>query len=228
MKYMLLKDYNLMKDKLLKYFVLQCIILLFLLFLNSKSIQYFSEKDLGYFLGINNLANCFSLDMIYKILSYIIIIYINLKLILYNLFQSTEFVNLRIDSKKYIFNEMINISMFIIVMRIILFIIVFALFLIFNTKISILLFFRILIKDILFYLLLSLLVVTIVSLFSKSKKFALITFSIVLLYISTLFLDIIDLSAIILFILVIVTFVINVLLFKLSLSYNFLEKYINK
>ncbi len=223
MKYIIYKNINLIKEKILKYFLLQILFLLIILFIDKSVIQYLNNYDTLNYLGIMNIINCSNIEKLIKIMNYIIIFYVTFKIYLFDILNSAEYLVLRKNYKKIIlYNIFIN-TILIILMRLILFVILILFVKSNSLNFNVIFFIKIFIKDIIFFNILSLFCLIIININSLGKN---IIYNIIIapIIFLTLFIDLYKISYVLLIIIYMVLFIISIKLSKFTKIYNYYRR----
>ena len=225
MKYLFLKNKIEIKDKILKYYIIQLILLFAYVIINNNVIKYFDLKNFSSMLGLESIKDAYFLDILIKITSYLVIAHLIVKIFTENMLKTIQYIMLRLDNKKWIIYEIFNFSVYVIVMRIVYNLFLYIMFVIFDANIDIATFIIVMAKDIMFYVVILLLVISLLNLFSLNgynKILSLIPFILILF---TFFISIRNISSYILLIFIIVLTVINV---KIFVPCRFYTEYCNK
>ena len=223
MKYIIYKNINLIKEKILKYFLLQILFLLIILFIDKSVIQYLNNYDTLNYLGIMNIINCSNIEKLIKIMNYIIIFYVTFKIYLFDILNSAEYLVLRKNYKKIIlYNIFIN-TILIILMRLILFVILILFVKSNSLNFNVIFFIKIFIKDIIFFNILSLFCLIIININSLGKN---IIYNIIIapIIFLTLFIDLYKISYVLLIIIYMALFIISIKLSKFTKIYNYYRR----
>lgn len=114
MKYMFLKSKEAMEKNVLKYIFAYYLLTLIYILLNNNSII------LNDCIGLSSIIECGSVEIILKIISITLIIYITYKIYLFDIVQNIENIYLRNSNKKFIILNIIIILLFIMIIRLIL------------------------------------------------------------------------------------------------------------
>lgn len=223
MKYIIYKNINLIKEKILKYFLLQILFLLIILFIDKSVIQYLNNYDTLNYLGIMNIINCSNIEKLIKIMNYIIIFYVTFKIYLFDILNSAEYLVLRKNYKKIIlYNIFIN-TILIILMRLILFVILILFVKSNSLNFNVIFFIKIFIKDIIFFNILSLFCLIIININSLGKNI-IYNIIIALIIFLTLFIDLYKISYVLLIIIYMALFIISIKLSKFTKIYNYYRR----
>lgn len=114
MKYMFLKSKEVIKIDILKYIFIYYVLVLIYVLLNKNSVI------LNDCLGLSSIMECSSMEIILKIVSVTLIIYLTYKIYSFDIIQNIENIYLRNSSKKFIILNIFIILLFIMIIRLIL------------------------------------------------------------------------------------------------------------
>lgn len=220
MKYLFLKNKMELKKNIMRFYLIQVFILFLYLLLNGSVVSTFNFVQYAAILGLERIKGSYILNVILKITTYLSLIYIIIKIFVDSMLKTIEYIMLRIDSKKWILYEMLNFIFYIIIMRLFYNLLLFILFLIFKSEISCSNFIYLMTKDMLFFIILSLLLILFLNLFALKRNKKIVSIIPLFFLISSLFVNIYEVSFVILIIYFLILFILNIFLFKPSRFYD--------
>lgn len=225
MKYLLLRNKIEIKRHILKYYVLQIILLLTYLIINKSSIQHSELKDYSAILGLNSINKSYIMYTLIKITSYLVIFHLTVKVFAESILKNIQYIMLRLNNKKWILYEMINFIIYITLMRVIYNIILVVSFKILGVNISFFNYLILFLKDLFFSIDLLLLTILSLNLYSYSRKKQLLTVVPIAIIIISLFLELTKFFVVEFIGIAILLIILNILLFLPS---KFYTKYYNE
>lgn len=222
MKYLFLRNKIGLKKHILKFYIIQILLLLIYIIINKSLIKNYSTNEYFSLLGLKSIKDSYIMYILIKMTSYLVIIHITIKVFAESIIKNIQYIILRINKKKWISYEMSNFIFYIIIMRSIYNILIYLSLSILGMKILFSTFIIIYIKDILFFITLLLSIISILNILclNNYKKF-LIIFPITLI-ITSLFINLENISIVFLLFNIIILIIINILLFTPT---NFYTKY---
>lgn len=225
MKYLLLKNKIEIRNNILKFYMLQIALLFIYLMINKSSIPYFGLKEYSSVLGLETIEDSYVVYILMKIMNYLIIIHLIMKVFIDSMLKTIQYVMLRLNSKKWILYEILNFIFYVILLRFMFNLLLYFSFKICGSNIDFGNFILLMIKDILFFLILLLLIILVLNLFSLKKSSKWFIFLPILLIVLSLNVCVSKISFAILIIGFIVLFIFDILIFKPS---SFYTQYCNK
>lgn len=225
MKYIFLKNTIKINTNLMKFFLMQVLFTIIYLCINGSTIAFLEVDDYICYLGLGSIYRVNIFYTLIKIISYLIIIYFIIKTFVDNIKSSIEYIMLRSNSKKFVLLEWLNFIFYIFSMRTIINIIVVILFIVFNSNISYINYLYIYLKDILFFTNLSLIMTLILNLLSLERLKKYLTIFLVLLIVTTIFINLYNIPICIYLISLLILIIINLITFIPS---RFYSKYCTK
>ena len=222
MKYLFLRNKIGLKKHILKFYIIQILLLLIYIIINKSLIKNYSTNEYFSLLGLKSIKDSYIMYILIKMTSYLVIIHITIKVFAESIIKNIQYIILRINKKKWISYEMSNFIFYIIIMRSIYNILIYLSLSILGMKILFSTFIIIYIKDILFFITLLLSIISILNILCLNNyKKLFIIFPIALIIIS-LFINLENIPIIFLLLNVIFLIIINILLFTPT---NFYTKY---
>ena len=225
MKYLYLKNIIEIKNRIFKYYLLQLILLVSYIIINSNVIKYFDLVKYSSILGLENIKGAYFLDILIKITSYLVIIHLIFKVFTENILKTIQYIMIRLNSKKWIFYEIFNYSIYVVIMRVIYNVLLYFSFNLFGSHIIISSFIIVMLKDILFYINILLLILLALNLFSYNGFLKILFIIPIILIISTFFIPVIELPFVFLLMSIVKLLIINIYIFSPS---RFYTEYCNK
>ena len=224
MKFLWLKSKIEIKDKLLLYYILSLLFFVLFIFINIKVIKYFEVEDYSRIIGLNSMKKQDILFTTLQLLSYIMVIYFSIKMYINGITKNIEYVMIRISKKRWIIYEMINCSIYVICMRTFLNIILCTCFIFFNANITINSIIVLYLKDIFFYLNLSLLIILALNLACLVSNLKLLSIIPLVIILITMQIDFTNSSVIYMIIFFMILTLTNIVIFSPSKIYNNYKK----
>lgn len=221
MKYLMIKNISLFRAKLLKYFILELLFIILFLIVDFNSFYMFDDSIFYLYLGLTNFLDCDILFKILKIVNLFVVMHITINLFLRDLTNNTEYLFLRMDKKKWVINNIINITIFLIVMRLILNVIVVFFFYLFNHSLTFGFFLATLFKDFLYYEIIVLFTLLLISCLGIKKYIIIIPISFILI---SMFFDINSINNIYLILINSILIFFNFLIFRPNKIYDEFKK----
>lgn len=220
MKYLFLKNKFKFKDNILKFYLIQLLFIFTYIFINGSAITYFDLEQYSYILGLGNIKDANIFYVIAKVMTYLIIIYLIVKMFIDSINNTIEYIMIRANKKKWLLLEIINFIFYVAVMRIILNIEIILCFVLFESNIKLTSYLYMLLIDLLFNICLLLLVILSLNLFSlKNGKNLLGLIPIFIIFLS-LFKNLSTIPFYIYIIFSLILIVVNIKLFSPSKFYN--------
>ena len=152
MKYIFLKNAIKSKKNLIKFFLMQLFLIITYIAINGSTIIFLELSDYISFLGLGSINGATIFYALIKVIGYLIIIYAIIKVFTDNIVSSIEYIMLRSNNKKFILLEILNLVIYVFIMRTIINTTVAICFTIFNSSIPYTDYFYVYLKDILFFL----------------------------------------------------------------------------
>ena len=200
MKYMFLKSREVIKIDILKYVFIYYVLVLIYVLLNKNSVI------LNDCLGLGSIMECSSMEIILKIVSVTLIVYLTYKIYSFDIIQNIENIYLRSNSRKLLLLNIIIILLFIIMIRLVLLFIVN-----FFIKVNL----SIILLDIIYYCFISLSSILILNLLVRKRYIFKLLFMIVIVFTTYFSLVNIDILYLIIF-----SFIFLIIMF---ITYSLLE-----
>lgn len=220
MKYLFLKNKLKFKDNILKFYLIQLLFIFTYIFINGSAITYFDLDQYSYILGLGNIRDANIFYVITKVMTYLIIIYLIVKMFIDSINNTIEYIMIRANTKKWLLLEIINFIFYVAVMRIILNIEMILCFVLFESNIKLTSYLYMLLIDLLFNICLLLLVILSLNLFSlKNGKNLLGLIPIFIIFLS-LFKNLSTIPFYIYIIFSLILIIVNIKLFSPSKFYN--------
>ena len=220
MKYLFLKNKFKFKDNILKFYLIQLLFIFTYIFINGSAITYFDLEQYSYILGLGNIKDANIFYVIAKVMTYLIIIYLIVKMFIDSINNTIEYIMIRVNKKKWLLLEIINFIFYVAVMRIILNIEIILCFVLFESNIKLTSYLYMLLIDLLFNICLLLLVILSLNLFSlKNGKNLLGLIPIFIIFLS-LFKNLSTIPFYIYIIFSLILIIVNIKLFSPSKFYN--------
>ena len=220
MKYLFLKNKLKFKDNILKFYLIQLLFIFTYIFINGSAITYFDLDQYSYILGLGNIRDANIFYVITKVMTYLIIIYVIVKMFIDSINNTIEYIMIRANKKKWLLLEIINFIFYVAVMRIILNIEMILCFVLFESNIKLTSYLYMLLIDLLFNICLLLLVILSLNLFSlKNGKNLLGLIPIFIIFLS-LFKNLSTIPFYIYIIFSLILIIVNIKLFSPSKFYN--------
>ena len=220
MKYLFLKNKLKFKDNILKFYLIQLLFIFTYIFINGSAITYFDLDQYSYILGLGNIRDANIFYVITKVMTYLIIIYLIVKMFIDSINNTIEYIMIRANKKKWLLLEIINFIFYVAVMRIILNIEMILCFVLFESNIKLTSYLYMLLIDLLFNICLLLLVILSLNLFSlKNGKNLLGLIPIFIIFLS-LFKNLSTIPFYIYIIFSLILIIVNIKLFSPSKFYN--------
>ena len=220
MKYLFLKNKLKFKDNILKFYLIQLLFIFTYIFINGSAITYFDLDQYSYILGLVNIIDANIFYVITKVMTYLIIIYLIVKMFIDSINNTIEYIMIRANTKKWLLLEIINFIFYVAVMRIILNIEMILCFVLFESNIKLTSYLYMLLIDLLFNICLLLLVILSLNLFSlKNGKNLLGLIPIFIIFLS-LFKNLSTIPFYIYIIFSLILIIVNIKLFSPSKFYN--------
>lgn len=220
MKYLFLKNKFKFKDNILKFYLIQLLFIFTYIFINGSAITYFDLEQYSYILGLGNIKDANIFYVIAKVMTYLIIIYLIVKMFIDSINNTIEYIMIRANKKKWLLLEIINFIFYVAVMRIILNIEIILCFVLFESNIKLTSYLYMLLIDLLFNICLLLLVILSLNLFSlKNGKNLLGLIPIFIIFLS-LFKNLSTIPFYIYIIFSLILIIVNIKLFSPSKFYN--------
>lgn len=220
MKYLFLKNRMELKGNILKFYFFQAIFLLVYLLINWKSITYFDINKYATFLGLTSINDITGLYIIIKLMSYLVIIYLVVRVFVDSIVNTIEYLMIRINSKKWMFFEILNFIFYVVVMRLSLYLVISILFTLFHADISFKDYIFVIICDLLFSINLLLLIILLLNLFSFNNCKKWLFIFPLLVIIMSLFINLPTIPFSIYIISILILVFIDICLFSPSRFYN--------
>ena len=220
MKYLFLKNKLKFKDNILKFYLIQLLFIFTYIFINGSAITYFDLDQYSYILGLGNIRDANIFYVITKVMTYLIIIYVIVKMFIDSINNTIEYIMIRANKKKWLLLEIINFIFYVAMMRIILNIEMILCFVLFESNIKLTSYLYMLLIDLLFNICLLLLVILSLNLFSlKNGKNLLGLIPIFIIFLS-LFKNLSTIPLYIYIIFSLILIIVNIKLFSPSKFYN--------
>lgn len=220
MKYLFLKNKFKFKDNILKFYLIQLLFIFTYIFINGSAITYFDLEQYSYILGLGNIKDANIFYVIAKVMTYLIIIYLIVKMFIDSINNTIEYIMIRVNKKKWLLLEIINFIFYVAMMRIILNIEIILCFVLFESNIKLTSYLYLLLIDLLFNICLLLLVILSLNLFSlKNGKNLLGLIPIFVIFLS-LFKNLSTIPFYIYIIFSLILIIVNIKLFSPSKFYN--------
>lgn len=220
MKYIFLKNTIKSKKNLIKFFLMQLFFIITYTAINGSTIIFLELNDYISFLGLGSINESNIFYILIKIIGYLIIIYSIIKVFTDNIVSSIEYIMLRSNNKKFILLEILNLVIYVLIMRTIINTTVATCFIIFNSSISYTDYFYVYLKDILFFINLSLIITSILNTLSLEGFKKYLTIFPLLLIATTIYINLYDISIYIYLIFLIILTTINLVTFIPSRFYD--------
>lgn len=220
MKYIFLKNAIKSKKNLIKIFLMQLFLIITYIAINGSTIIFLELSDYISFLGLGSINGATIFYALIKVIGYLIIIYAIIKVFTDNIVSSIEYIMLRSNNKKFILLEILNLVIYVLIMRTIINTIVAICFTIFNSSIPYTDYFYVYLKDILFFLNLSLITTSILNILSLEGFKKYLTIFPLLLIATTIYINLYDISIYIYLIFLIILTAINLVTFIPSRFYD--------
>lgn len=222
MKYLFLRNKIELKKNILKFYIIQILLVVIYIIINKSVIKNYSTNEYFSLLGLKSIKDSYIIYILIKITSYLIIFHITTKVFVESIIKNIQYIILRINKKKWILYEISNFILYIIIMRSIYNILIYLSLHILGIKILFSTFIITYIKDTLFFitLLLSIISIANISCLNNYKKIIVI-FPITVIILS-LFINLANIPIVFLLLSVIILIIINTLLFAPT---NFYTKY---
>lgn len=220
MKYLFLKNSLEIKKNIFKFYIIQILLLGAYLIINKSAIQYLGLTEYATILGLKEIKDAYILHIFLKCVTYLILLYIIVRIFTNSILKTMPYVMLRIDSKKWIFYEMLNFTFYIIGMRLLFNLLLLIGFVLFKGNLSFSNFIYFMVKDMLFSISLSLLVVLALNLFSLKKYGQVLALFPVVFFLASLFIDLSKIPFLIYLLCIVFLFVLNIILFSPSRFYD--------
>ncbi len=220
MKYIFLKNAIKSKKNLIKIFLMQLFLIITYIAINGSTIIFLELSDYISFLGLGSINGATIFYALIKVIGYLIIIYAIIKVFTDNIVSSIEYIMLRSNNKKFILLEILNLVIYALIMRTIINTTVAICFTIFNSSIPYTDYFYVYLKDILFFLNLSLITTSILNILSLEGFKKYLTIFPLLLIATTIYINLYDISIYIYLIFLIILTAINLVTFIPSRFYD--------
>ncbi len=220
MKYIFLKNAIKSKKNLIKIFLMQLFLIITYIAINGSTIIFLELSDYISFLGLGSINGATIFYALIKVIGYLIIIYAIIKVFTDNIVSSIEYIMLRSNNKKFILLEILNLVIYVLIMRTIINTTVAICFTIFNSSIPYTDYFYVYLKDILFFLNLSLITTSILNILSLEGFKKYLTIFPLLLIATTIYINLYDISIYIYLIFLIILTAINLVTFIPSRFYD--------
>lgn len=220
MKYIFLKNAIKSKKNLIKIFLMQLFLIITYIAINGSAIIFLELSDYISFLGLGSINGATIFYALIKVIGYLIIIYAIIKVFTDNIVSSIEYIMLRSNNKKFILLEILNLVIYVLIMRTIINTTLAICFTIFNSSIPYTDYFYVYLKDILFFLNLSLITTSILNILSLEGFKKYLTIFPLLLIATTIYINLYDISIYIYLIFLIILTTINLVTFIPSRFYD--------
>ena len=214
MKYLIIKNINLIKEKLLKFYLAQLVMVILALIIDYSVIPLLKIEDSYNYLGLNKLEANGILEILIKLVSLLIVIYITTRIYLREINSSTEYTALRLNKYKWSAYNTISCIAFILLMRIIIIVITYSAFYLGNHSLYIGFLFNVLSKDMLYYIAISMITMNIMNLVSNNLIGKLFGTLLLLFLVFLLKIDIISIPVGMLVLAVVIMSIINIISFN--------------
>lgn len=223
MKYMLIKNINLLKDKLFKYFFLQIVMVFLMLFIDYVTITELENDFIAGYLGLFSIKELPIVELIFKMISVLIVAYVTLKILLNCIEYSGTYVALRIKKIKWILFNILNCGIYTILMRIIIIFIFVLAFIASGHHFEMSYLLKVIATDLLFYTSISICSILILTLAANNIVGKICAVLLLILLIAAQLINILEVAVIYLLIILLVLVIINILTFnpiKMSNAYK--------
>lgn len=215
MLYIYKKNLRLVKNKLL-YYVIYLILISIYLLMHNRSIQYFGIDKIKCLIGLGVIDNYTIIQNLFILFSYMFLLYFTINLYIIGIIENLQYIMLRMKKINFIFFHYIMIYAIILCLKLILGVGIACIFFVFDTTISIFLFFKLILYDIVFSLLIVSLYILLINLIPH-KYFNWIFIPLIIgLIFYTMIIDICSIRLIYIIIAVIILFIINMITFSPS------------
>lgn len=220
MKYLFLKNKIQFKSSILKFYLMQLLFIFIYILTNGSAIAYFDLEKYSYILGLGSINGANIFDILIKIITYLIIIYLIVKVFVDSINNTMEYIMIRINKNRWIFLEIINFIFYIVMMRVILNLITFSCFSLFGSNIEFTSYIYVMAIDLFFTINMLLLITLSLNLLCLENGKNLSAFIPIFIIFASLFKNSFNISFSFYIISVIILIIINVRLFSPTKFYN--------
>lgn len=136
MKYVFFKNYSLLKRHILKYYLLLLLVIVIFIIIDKGILSYDKIINFKTYLGHIKVSDLAPTKISLKLLEISIVIFTTFKIFLLDIFNGSEYIILRIKSKKFMFYNMLSVYVYIIFERILIIILTMTLFKIYGINLT--------------------------------------------------------------------------------------------
>ncbi len=220
MKYLFLKNKMQFKSSILKFYLMQLLFIFTYIFINGSAIAYFDLKRYSYILGLGSINEANIFDILIKAMTYLITIYLIVKVFVDSINNTIEYIMIRINKKKWMLLEITNFIFYIFIMRVILNLVVLSCFVLFESSIEFTSYIYIMAIDLMFTINMLLLVILSLNLFSLNNSKKLLSLIPIFIIFASLFKNLSTISFSVYIISIFILIIINIKLFLPSKFYD--------
>ena len=208
------------KGGILKFYLMQLLFILVYIFTNGSAIAYFDLERYSYILGLGSINGANIFDILIKVMTYLIIIYLIVKVFVDSINNTIEYIMIRINKKRWMLLEITNFIFYTIIMRVILNLVILSCFVLFDSSIEFTSYIYMMAIDLMFTINMLLLVILSLNLFSLDNGKNLLSLIPIVIIFASLFKNLSNISFSTYIISIFILIIINIKLFSPSKFYD--------
>lgn len=223
MKYLQIINLNIIKKKVLKYYLIQLVSLILIFIIDYKLLFKLDESTLSYYMGLDSIISLDFLMIIIKVISIFVLFYMIIKIFECSVGKLANSVALRISNKKLISSNLLTTYIFTIILRLFVFITCLICFCLTKHSFELFELLNFYIYDLLYYLTVVSIFILILEMFSLNNVGKVFSVLLGILIIILLFIDIMSIPLICIVFIVIILMMLNVIFFNQIKLSNYLN-----